>query len=179
MTLFWTLSCLALALPLTVGFTYDMQCIDFYNVLVTFVDCNGACPDMLTDLDCSRSSLVHKMLMHEMATVNTTLHFDWMNHPVELSELIVLATIGRHFVRQPGVKTSFFKWDQYTSSLILDQLSCEFQRPLYGFILISTLVFVVIFLAMHTMISTPAEPPHKEEPSASPVVGFRETKTSQ
>lgn len=179
MTLFWTLSCLALALPLAVGFQYDLRCVDFYRVLATFVDCNGICPEMVTDLDCSRSSLVHKMLMHEMVTINTTLRFDWLNHPTELSELIVLATIGRHFVRQPGVKTPYFKWEQYTNSLILNQLSCEFQRPLYGFILISTLVFVVVFLTMHTMISNPAEPPHKEDPSASPAVSFRVTKTSQ
>jgi hypothetical protein len=177
MTLFWTLSCLALALPLAAGFQYDLRCVEFYRVLATFVDCNGNCPEMLTDLDCSRSSLVHKMLMHEMVTINTTLHFDWLAHPVELSELIVLATIGRHFVRQPGVKTPYFNWEQYTNSLVLNQLSCEFQRPLYGFILISTLVFVVIFLAMHTMISTPAVS-HKEDPSASPAVSFRVTKTS-
>lgn len=179
MTLFLTLVCMALALPFASCFKYDMKCVEFYRVLATFVDCNGDCPEMLTDLDCSRSSLVHKMLMHEMATINTTLQFDWLNHPGELSELIVLATIGRHFVRQPGVKTPYFKWEQYTNSLILNQLSCEFQRPLYGFILISTLVFVVIFLAMHTMISNPAVPPHKEDPSVSPAVGFRVTKTSQ
>lgn len=170
------LACLTLALPSAFCLRYNTNCMEFYRVLGTFVDCNGQCPEMLTDLDCSRSSLVHKMLMHEIVKINTTLEFDWSDHPMELSELVVLATIGRHFVRQPGVRTPYFKWEQYTDSLVLSQLSCEFQRPLYAFILIATLVFVVVFLAMHTMLSNPA---HTEAVSASPAVSFRVTKTSQ
>lgn len=137
---------------------YSVDCQQFYAAVAAYVDCGGQCPEMLSAEACSQSGLVHKMLLYEesMAIRNSSVVYDLQRDPLALSRLLVFAAIGRHFTKQPGVKTPHFKWDAYTDTLALDQLSCEFQRPLYAFILIVTLVFVVVFVGMHVTVASSA-----------------------
>ena len=123
---------------------------------------------------------MQKMLMYEdtMTVRNTSVVYDLRDHR-QLSRLLVFASIGRHFARQPGVKTPHFKWDGHTETLVLNQLACEFQRPLYAFILIVTLVFVVVFVAMHAAVNSSQAKPYDKDTADSTAVGFRLTKTVQ
>jgi hypothetical protein len=182
MRLLPTLVCACCALPVVAGFEYSVDCMQFYASLATYVDCGGQCPQMQNAGDCSRSGLVHTMLMYEdrIAMRNTSVVYD-LRDPGQLSRLLVFASIGRHFARQPDVKTPHFKWDGYTETLVLNQLSCEFQRPLYAFILIVTLVFVVVFVAMHAAVDSSSTKPYPKDKdkSDSTAVGFRLTKTVQ
>jgi hypothetical protein len=155
MRLLTALLCMSCALPV-VSVGYSVDCQQFYAAVAAYVDCGGQCPEMQSAQDCANSGLVHKMLLYEdrIAIRNTSLVYDLQGDALSLSRLLVFAAIGRHFARQPGVKTPHFKWDAYTETLALDQLSCEFQRPLYAFILIVTLVFVVVFFGMHVAVSS-------------------------
>lgn len=143
---------------------YSVDCLQFYAAVAAYVDCGGQCPDMLSADDCANSSLVHNMLLYEdrMAVRNASVVYDLQGDAPALSRLLVFAAIGRHFARQPGVTTPHFKWDAYTGTLALDQLSCEFQRPLYAFILVVTLVFVVVFVGMHVAVSPQVAVPAHE-----------------
>jgi hypothetical protein len=156
MRLLTALLCVSGVLP-AVCVQHSVDCLQFYAAVAVYVDCGGQCPDMLSADDCAKSGLVHKMLLYEdsMAVRNASVVYDLQGDAPALSRLLVFAAIGRHFARQPGVKTPHFKWDAYTETLALDQLSCEFQRPLYAFILIVTLVFVVVFVGMHVAVSSP------------------------
>lgn len=169
------LLCMCCALPAVLSVQYSVDCQQFYAAVAVYVDCGGKCPDMQSAQDCATSGLVHKMLMSEdsMSISNTSIVYDLHGDPLGLSRLLVFAAIGRHFARQPGVKTPHFKWDAYTETLALDQLSCEFQRPLYAFVLIVTLVFVVVFVGMHVTVSNAATSVHaKDVPAAAPAAAY-------
>ena len=184
MRLSTALVCVCCALPGVACLQYSVDCLQFYDTLATYVDCGGQCPRMQNAADCSKSGLVHTMLMYEdaIAVRNTSVVYD-LRDPRQLSRLLVFASIGRHFARQPGAKTPHFKWDGYTETLVLNQMSCEFQRPLYAFILIVTLVFVIVFVAMHAAVDSSSTKPYpkdkdKDKPDAT-AVGFRRTLTVQ
>jgi hypothetical protein len=169
MRLLTALLCACL-LPAAASVQYSVDCREFYAAVAAYVDCGGQCPDMVTVDDCAKSGLVHKMLLYEdsMNISNATVVYNLQGDAPALARLLVFAAIGRHFARQPGVTTPHFKWDAYTGTLALDQLSCEFQRPLYGFILVVTLVFVVVFVGMHVAVSSPqvAVPAHEAAETA-------------
>jgi hypothetical protein len=166
---FTALLCACCALRTVAAVQYSVDCLQFYAALVVYVDCGGECPEMQSAADCASSGLVQKMLLYEasIAIRNTTVVFDMQGDPAALSRLLVFAAIGRHFARQPGVKTPHFRWDSYDEALVLDQLSCEFQRPLYAFILIVTLVFVVVFVGMHVTVSSSQSTAHAKDAAAS------------
>lgn len=169
MRLLTALLCMSCALPV-VSVEYSVDCQQFYAAVAAYVDCGGQCPEMESAHDCANSGLVHKMLLYEdrMAIRNSSVAYDLQGDALALSRLLVFAAIGRHFARQPGVKTPHFKWDAYTETLALDQLSCEFQRPLYAFILIVTLVFVVVFVGMHVAVSSAPSSVQAKDADATP-----------
>jgi hypothetical protein len=175
-----TLVCLCCTLRSVASVEYSVDCMQFYESLTTYVDCNGQCPAMQNARDCSVNALVHRMLMYEdmIAVRNTSVVYDFKD-PAQLSRLLVFASIGRHFAKQSGVKTPYFTWDGTAGTLVLNQMSCEFQRPLYGFILIVTLVFVVVFVAMHVTVVSSESKVYQKETTDSTAVGFRVTKTLQ
>ena len=156
MRLLTALLCLCV-LPAAASVQYSVDCLEFYAAVAAYVDCGGQCPEMVSADDCAKSGLVHKMLLYEnrMNISNASVVYDLQGDAPALSRLLVFAAIGRHFARQTGVKTPHFKWDAYTETLALDQLSCEFQRPLYAFILILTLVFVVVSVGIHVAVPRP------------------------
>jgi hypothetical protein len=170
MRLLTALLCMSCALPV-VSVEYSVDCQQFYAAVAAYVDCGGQCPEMESAQDCAYSGLVHKMLLYEdrIAIRNTSVVYDLQGDALALSRLLVFAAIGRHFARQPGVKTPHFKWDAYTETLALDQLSCEFQRPLYAFILIVTLVFVVVFVGMHVAVSSAPSSVQAKDAHATPM----------
>jgi len=170
MRLLTALLCTCCALPAAVSVEYSVDCQQFYAAVAAYVDCGGQCPEMQSAEDCARSGLVQKMMLYEdrIAIRNTSVVYDLHGDALALSRLLVFAAIGRHFARQPGVKTPHFKWDAYTETLALDQLSCEFQRPLYAFVLIVTLVFVVVFVGMHVTVSSAPSSAHKDAAPPAP-----------
>ena len=165
-------------LPAAVSVQYKVDCLQFYAAVAAYVDCGGQCPEMVSADDCAKSALVHKMLLYEdsMAVQNTSVVYDLEGDPAALSRLLLFAAVGRHFARQPGVKTPHFKWDAYTETLALEQLSCEFQRPLYAFILIVTLVFVVVFVGMHVSVTGPHSAVPASDVPASDAAAYGHTK---
>jgi len=150
----------ACVLPAAASVQYSVDCREFYAAVASYVDCGGQCPDMVTVDDCAKSGLVHKMLLYEdsMNISNATVVYNLQGDAPALARLLVFAAIGRHFARQPGVTTPHFRWDAYTDTLALNRLSCEFQRPLYGFILIVTLLVVVVAVGMHLTVVRPPSP---------------------
>lgn len=172
------LVCLCCNLHRVTCVEYSVDCMQFYGSLSTYVDCNGQCPTMQNAKDCSVNALVHRMLMYEnmVAVRNTSVVYDF-NDSAQLSRLLVFASIGRHFAKQSGVKTAHFTWDGTSETLVLNQMDCEFQRPLYGFILIVTLVFVVVFFALHVTVASSESKVYAKDATDSTAVGFRVTNT--
>jgi len=153
---------------------YSVGCLQFYAAVAAYVDCGGQCPAMKSAGDCASSGLVHKMLLYEdsMAVRNASVVYD-LRDPRELSRLLVFASIGRHFTLQPGVKTPYFTWDARAGTLALKELPCEYQRPLYAFILIVTLVFVVVSVAMQAAVAASPTRPYPKDIGKSDSVSFR------
>lgn len=172
--------CLLLA-SLGASVEYSVDCLQFYAAVAAYVDCGGQCPAMQSVRDCARSGLVHKMLAYEdaVAVRNTSVVYD-LRDTRELSRLLVFASIGRHFTLQPGVKTPYFTWDARAGTLALKQLPCEYQRPLYAFILIVTLVFVLVSVAMQAAVgASPPRPYPKDSGKSDSAVSFRVNTTEQ
>jgi hypothetical protein len=173
--------CCLLMSSLVASVEYSVDCLQFYASVAAHVDCGGQCPAMQSARDCARSGLVHKMLVYEdaVAVRNTSVVYD-LRDPRELSRLLVFASIGRHFTLQPGVKTPYFTWDARAGTLALKQPSCEYQRSLYAFILIVTLVFVLVSVAMQATVGASAARPYpKDTGKSDAAVSFRVNTTEQ
>lgn len=159
---------------------YEIRCSHLYDNLKMYVRSSDGWP-VLADLDaCMSDSFIRKSLMH----MNTTTlqksgnGFHLTNDSFSLAELVTFSLIGRHFIAQETNQVFFFNWNRLHQSLSLEQLPCEFSRPLYTFVLLCTLLTVLCIVVLQEQVKK-NDPSHAlddgREKETAGVVSFRKT----
>ena len=155
---------------------YEISCAHLYDNLKLYVRSSDGWP-VLENLDaCMADSFIRKSLMH----VNTTTlqksanAFHLTNDSFSLAELLTFSLIGRHFIAQETKQVFFFNWNRLHQSLSLEQLPCEFSRPLYTFVLLCTLLTVLCLVVLQEQVKKkePPRPPDDDE-GKSGVLSFK------
>ena len=157
------------------GSAHEISCEHLYDNLKLYVQSSDGCP-VLGDLDaCMADSFIRKSLMH----VNTTTlqksgnAFRLTNDSFCLAELLTFSLIGRHFVAQQTKQVFFFNWNRFHQSLSLEQLPCEFSRPLYTFVLLCTLLTVLCIVVLQEQVKKKDPPLQPEGDAQQEVLSFK------
>ena len=163
----------------------EIKCLHVYDSLKQHVRSSHAWPVLEDAHACMSDALVRKSLMY---VSSDTLHvendvFLLTNDSVALAELLTFSLMGRHFDQQASNQGIFFNWNRYYETLSVELLPCEFSRPLYNFVLLFTLLFLLSFVVMQQYAKVKAEPStapavEKETANAGPVA-FRSTTTAR
>ena len=159
---------------------YEISCSHLYDNLKKYVRSSDGWP-VLGDVDaCMSDSFIRKSLMHMNATTlqKSAKVFHLTNDSFSLAELVTFSLIGRHFIAQETKQVFFFNWNRLHESLSLEQLPCEFSRPLYTFVLLCTLLTILCFVVHQEQVKK-NDPPQaiddgRGKDTAS-VVSFRKT----
>jgi hypothetical protein len=157
---------------------YEIKCAHLYDNLKMYVRSSDGWP-VLGDLDaCMADSFIRKSLMHMNTTTlqKSANVFRLTNDSFSLAELLTFSLIGRHFIAQETKQVFFFNWNRLHQTLSLEQLPCEFSRPLYTFVLLCTLLTVLCIVVLQEQVKK-KDPPHplgdgREKESAG-VLSFR------
>lgn len=154
---------------------YEISCAHVYDNLKRYVRSSDGWP-ALENLDaCMADSFIRKSLMH----VNTTTlqksgnAFQLTNDSFSLAELLAFSLIGRHFIAQETKQVFFFNWNRLHQSLSLEQLPCEFSRPLYTFVLLCTLLTVLCIVVLQEQVRKKDPPPKPENDAHQEVLSFK------
>ena len=154
---------------------YEISCAHLYDNLKLYVRSSDGWP-ALENLDaCMADSFIRKSLMH----VNTTTlqksgnAFHLTNDSFSLAELLTFSLIGRHFIAQETKLVFFFNWNRLHESLSLEQLPCEFSRPLYTFVLLCTLLTVLCIVVLQEQVKKKDPPLQPEGDAQQEVLSFK------
>ena len=159
------------------GGAYEIRCAHLYDNLRQYVRSSDGWP-VLADRDaCMSDSFIRKSLMH----VNTTTLqqsadvFRLTNDSFALAELLTFSLIGRHFIAQETSQVFFFSWNRVHQTLSLEQLPCEFSRPLYTFVLLCTLLTILCIVVLQEQVrkNEPSQPLTVETEKEVRVLSFR------
>ena len=159
---------------------YEISCSHLYDNLKKYVRSSDGWP-LLEDVDaCMSDSFLRKSLMHMNTTTlqKSANVFHLTNDSFSLAELVTFSLIGRHFIAQETNQVFFFNWNRLHQSLSLEQLPCEFSRPLYTFVLLCTLLTVLCIVVLQEQVKK-NDPSHAlddgREKETAGVVSFRKT----
>jgi hypothetical protein len=77
----------------------------------------------------------------------------------QLADLVALSLLGRAFVETQTPESTFFEFNTAASTLRMRAVGCEFQRPLYSVVLLTSLFTLSFVLVSQYMHEKPAAPP--------------------
>jgi len=164
---------------------YEIRCAHLYDNLKKYVRSSDDWPELEGADACMSDSFVRKSLMHMNTTTlqKSADGFHLTNDSFSLAELLTFSLIGRHFIAQETKQVFLFNWNRVHSTLSLEQLPCEFSRPLYTFVLLCTLLTVLCIVVLQEQIkkNDPPQPAdvHREQESAPVVVAFRKLRQAR
>jgi len=141
---------------------YEIKCTHVYANLKMYVRSSDGWPELEGSDACMSDSFVRKSLMHMNATTlqKTTNAFHLTNDSFSLAELLTFSLIGRHFIAQETKQVFLFNWNRVHNTLSLEELPCEFSRPLYTFVLLCTLLTVLCIVVLQEQVkkNDPSQP---------------------
>jgi len=160
--------------------TVELDCHVLTNYLLTFVGIRSGLGINYSDETCLTSSLMQMFLRETSAllevraapprNINVTL----ADNDQDLSQILALALVGRHFTARFQAGQVFFEYDPASQILTPNMPRCEYQRSflvLLLFVSIVLLVFALVTQSLTAMeMKTAAEAQHANPlPSATPL----------
>lgn len=136
----------------TTPMTTVLACPDVYAALVSRIKCVGSeCQTQLSPAACMQNQLMRR-LFSWTADAGIPMLDNGAGAVVvnascaQLADLVALSFLGRAFVETQVSDAVFFEFNTGSSTLHLRPLQCEFQRPLYSIVLLTSLLTLSFIL---------------------------------